>query len=253
MQRQNAICIIPARAGSKGILNKNLVECGGKPLIHWCIMAALDSGCFRDVLVSSDSPEILGYALQCGALSQIRPSHLATDASPVMATMQYVLNKIGHSYDYVQLLQAVTPLVEPSHIQDGFNILLETKADAVVSVCQSTEGLGISKWLPKSHSMRNFLPVSYRKKPRQRLAKRYHLNNCIFVGKSHVFTDGLDFYGPTVKTFGYVMPKEVSIDIDDEHDLFVADALLRRKHGKADTSPKKSFWRHLRSVYFWRR
>jgi len=226
---------------------------GGKPLIYWCIKAAFDSGCFKEVLVSSDSPDILDYALQCGAVIQPRPFHLATDTSPVAATMQYCLSRLSCDYDYVQLLQATTPLIEGYHIQQGFVQLIGTKADIVISVCPSTEGLGISKSLYKNRSLHRFLPVSCRNKPRQQMLKRYRLNNMIFVGKTHVFRDGLDFYGYDVKSFAYVMPKEVSIDIDDEHDLFIADALLRKRNEEAHISPGKSFWRHLQNVCLWKR
>jgi CMP-N-acetylneuraminic acid synthetase len=252
MQKQNALCIIPARGGSKGIPGKNLRLVAGRPLIYWCIKAALDSGVFREVVVSTDSIEIGDYAQECGALVMIRPSMLATDTSPVKLTYQHILKvfeKANPGFEYVQLLQPVTPLIEAEHIHTGFDLLLGTKADIVVSVCQSTEGLGVSKTLPAMRSLQGFLPRSFRSKPRQLLPKRYHLNDCIFVGKTHVFRDGLDFYSSAVKSFAYIMPKEVSVDIDDEHDLFIADALLRRKHGEASTPSRQSFWRSIQNVW----
>lgn len=211
----------------------------------------MDSGIFREVVVSTDSMDISDYAQECGALVMMRPSRLATDTSPVRYTYQYVLEvfeKTYNNFDYTQLLQPVTPLVEPVHIQTGFDLLLGTKADMVISVCQSTEGLGISKVVPVGRQLQGFLPRSFRTKPRQVLPKRYHLNDCIFVGKTHVFRDGLDFYSSSVKSFAYVMPKEVSVDIDDEHDLFIADVLLRRKHGEGPTSSRQSVWRGIRRM-----
>ena len=234
------------------MFNKNIRVVAGKPLIYWCIKAALDSEMFRDVVVTSDSQEILDVASNYGALPITRPKHLATDACSVKHAIKHALKfaEYTHKYDYVQLLQPVTPLIDTNHIKTGFALLLGAKADIVISVCQSTEGLGISKPLPNNKSLHEFLPKSYRQSPRQALLKRYRLNNGIFVGKAHVFRDGLDFYSPDVKSFAYIMPKNVSVDIDDEYDLFIADALLREKYGEIKDTSKKSFWRHLRTVCF---
>ena len=207
----------------------------------------MDSGVFRDVVVTSDSIEILNMALNYQATGVVRPQHLASDTSQVKYAVQHALKQMesSHKYDYVQLLQPVTPLVEPVHIGCGMSMLLTTKADIVISVCRDTEGLGISRSLNFQKSMKGFLPKEYRVIRRQTTPKKYRLNNCIFVGKAEVFREGKDYYCPEVNSLAYIMPKEVSIDIDDEHDLFIADALLRKKHGEVPVSSQKPFWKNL--------
>ena len=62
-----ALAIIPARSGSKGLPDKNITDMGGKPLMYHTIKAALDSGCFDEVMVSTDSPRYADIARACGA------------------------------------------------------------------------------------------------------------------------------------------------------------------------------------------
>lgn len=61
------LALIPARGGSKGIPRKNVALIGGRPLIAWTVVAALDAGCFARVVVSTDDPEIAEIAQSYGA------------------------------------------------------------------------------------------------------------------------------------------------------------------------------------------
>src|SRR6056300_1154000 len=67
MSIRNAICIIPARAGSKRIKNKNIIDFNGKPLITYSINLAKKSKLFERIIVSTDSEAITKISLECGA------------------------------------------------------------------------------------------------------------------------------------------------------------------------------------------
>ena len=91
MNNKKRISIICARGGSKGLPGKNVKQIAGKPLIAHSIEHAKQSGLFADVVVSSDSDEILKVAQDFGALTIKRPSELATDEAGAMPAIIHAL------------------------------------------------------------------------------------------------------------------------------------------------------------------
>ena len=87
----DCVALIPARAGSKRVKDKNIRLLGGKPLLAWTIQAADESGLFKDIAVSSDSDEILKIAGDCGATAIKRPEEYATDTSPDIEWLRHAL------------------------------------------------------------------------------------------------------------------------------------------------------------------
>ena len=86
------ICIIPARAGSKGVQKKNIRTIGGKPLISYTIKSALDSKIFSHVIVSTDDKKIAAIAKKCGAeVPFMRPKYLATDNIPLEPVLLHTI------------------------------------------------------------------------------------------------------------------------------------------------------------------
>src|SRR4051812_33011617 len=95
MTMSQAIALVPARGGSKGILHKNLAQLAGKPLIQYSIEAAQESGVIDRVIVSSDSDEILAVAKGLGAEALPRPANLATDTASSDAVIAHVIESLG--------------------------------------------------------------------------------------------------------------------------------------------------------------
>ena len=90
----NNICIIPARAESKRIKNKNIRKFFGRPIIYWSIKAAIESKCFSKVIVSSDSKKILKIASNFGAeKNNLRPRKLSKDTSSMDSVIKYEILK----------------------------------------------------------------------------------------------------------------------------------------------------------------
>ena len=113
MAEPRVLAIIPARGGSKRLPNKNLLELAGKPLVAWSIEAALASGVCSDVIVTSDSRDVLDLAEAFGAKARERPAELATDTSPTIdAVIDAIdhLENLGDSHDVALLLQPTSPL-----------------------------------------------------------------------------------------------------------------------------------------------
>ena len=133
------IAIIPARAGSKGVLNKNIKSLNGKPLISYTIEEAKKSKFIDKLIVSTDSKEIADISLSQGAsVPFIRPSELSTDSSltfdVIKHTMNFLKDKDEH-YDIIVLLQPTTPFRKVESIDKAILTLKKSnKYTSVVSV-----------------------------------------------------------------------------------------------------------------------
>ena len=129
------ICIIPARAGSKRIKNKNLKEMAGKPLIAWTIECAIDSGMFDEIILSTDSEEILDVGSAYGLPEVgLRPSSLSGDyATAADVIGHYVSKNDGSRLCY---LQPTSPLRTSGDVISSYNLMENNNAYSVISVCE---------------------------------------------------------------------------------------------------------------------
>lgn len=127
------IAIIPARGGSKRIPRKNVKLFCGKPMIAWSIEAALASGCFDQVIVSTDDVEIAAVARQHGAaVPFMRPVELSDDYTGTIPVIRHAVewfNALGHAVEQVCCLYATAPFVRVEDIQRGLNTLDEAGSD----------------------------------------------------------------------------------------------------------------------------
>ena len=86
------LCIIPARSGSKGIKNKNIMDFNGKPLLVWSIEQAQKCNYEMKIIVSTDSQEYANIAIKYGAeVPFIRPAHLSNDKALAVPTIQHAV------------------------------------------------------------------------------------------------------------------------------------------------------------------
>ena len=132
------ICVIPARGGSKRIPKKNTKSFAGKPIIAWSIETALKSGCFDEVIVSTDDKEIAAVAQQYGAkVPFFRPEALSDDFTGTVAVISHAVNWLCENWqlpEYVCCLYATAPFVEPEDLQKGLQKIQLEDADYVFSV-----------------------------------------------------------------------------------------------------------------------
>lgn len=131
----SAICIIPARGGSKRIPRKNVRDFLGKPILAYSIEAALGSGLFDEVMVSTDDGEIAGIARSSGAsVPFMRSADTAGDMSTTADVLLEVLGRYaesGRSFDVVCCVYATAPFVTPGRIREAFGLLGEGIASVV--------------------------------------------------------------------------------------------------------------------------
>lgn len=137
---KRVLAVIPARAGSKGLPNKNIRPLAGKPLLAWPVEAALQANCVDRVILSTDSPEFARIGGEFGAdVPFLRPAELATDAASSIDCILHALDTLaaeGDRYDYVVVLEPTSPLTEASDVDHAVSLLHASRdrADAVVGV-----------------------------------------------------------------------------------------------------------------------
>lgn len=132
------VAIIPARGGSKRIPRKNVRPFAGKPIIAWSIEAAVESGCFDRILVSTDDAEIAALALHLGAEVPFRrPIALSDDHASTADVMRHAVEWIGDNGprpSHCCCIYATAPLMRAPSIAEGLRLLEATHADYVVPV-----------------------------------------------------------------------------------------------------------------------
>lgn len=223
----NNLAIIPARSGSKGLKDKNIKELGGMPLLAHSVQAALKSGEFSHVMVSTDSEEYAKIAVECGAeVPFMRNASSASDAASSWDVVREVLEnyqQMGITFDTVTLLQPTSPLRTAQDIQNAYGLFRERKATSVVAVCEMEHSPLWSNTLPEDLSMDGFLSNATNRQ-RQQLNTYYRINGSIYIVDVAHFLAGNNIYG--LGSFAYVMPAERSIDIDTALDFLIAETVL---------------------------
>ena len=132
------LAVIPARGGSKRIPRKNIKLFGGKPMIAWSIEAALQSGCFDRVLVSTDDQEIFEVAQSHGAeVPFVRPPELSDDHTGTIPVIAHATQwQADHGKPAIQVccIFATAPFVQAQDLQRGLDLLQSSGADYAFSV-----------------------------------------------------------------------------------------------------------------------
>ena len=144
---KRAIALIPARAGSKRVEHKNIYRLNGHPLIAYTISAAIDSGIFEKVFVSTESSEYAEISKHYGAsVEYLRPKEYATDESPDIEWVEFSLrefSKRGQNFDYLSILRPTSQIRNSSTIQRAFaEFLSDESADSLRAVELCTQHPG---------------------------------------------------------------------------------------------------------------
>jgi N-acylneuraminate cytidylyltransferase len=136
MMFENVLCIIPARAGSKGIPNKNMKEVGGIPLVQYSIDQAQGAGIpNNNIYISSDGSEILDFATSCGVKTHLRPDEISGDsATTESALLDVVESEEFNHIDMVLLLQPTSPIRFKGRIKHAIETFIsKPQYDSLVS------------------------------------------------------------------------------------------------------------------------
>jgi len=228
----SSIAIITARSGSKGIKDKNIRPLCEKPLMAYSIEAAVESGMFDTVTVSTDSEKYAEIARCYGAeVPFLRSGDSAKDNSSSWDAVKETLKgyeRLGKKFDTVMLLQPTSPLRDATNIREAFALYesLGEKAKAIVSVCELGHSLNYVNTLPEDLSLKGFLHDAS-KYARQMNPVYYRFNGALYLTETeHLFKSESIFEDGC---YAYVMDELHSVDIDKELDLIMCEAVIRKQ------------------------
>ncbi len=226
------ICTICARGGSKGLKNKNVMPLKGRPLIAHSVIQALATKLFDVIAVSSDSPEILAAAQAAGAQLLIkRPDEMATDTAAKVPAIKHCLLEserlTKRTFDVLVDLDATSPLRTPQDVIDVVEMLEAGDASNVITACPARRSPYFNLVEVGADNV-----VRLSKPPASAIVRRQDSPDCydmnasiyawwrqILIDEPRVFLD---------KTRLHVMPRERSIDIDDDVDFLVVETLMTK-------------------------
>lgn len=214
------LCIIPARGGSKRIPRKNIKPFMGKPIIAYSIEAALQSGIFDEVMVSTDDQEIAQVAEQFGAKV---PFMRSADTANDFATTADVLNEVldcyessGQLFDYMACIYSTAPFVTAERLKEAFQSLVDNRFDMVYPIVQYSYPIQRCLVISKGRLMRKW--PEFENSRSQDLEPTYH--------------DAGQFYFHNVDSFrkrkfsdvhGIILPELEVQDLDTETDWRLAE------------------------------
>ncbi|MDD6234139.1 MAG: acylneuraminate cytidylyltransferase family protein [Lachnospiraceae bacterium] len=223
----NKIAIIPARSGSKGLKDKNIIDLCGRPLMAYSIEAAIKSRCFNRVIVSTDSEEYGKIAKQYGAEVMYRDAKLSDDKATTFMVLEDMLGRLKEPFDYFMLLQPTSPLRDENHVReaaDKFERHMQD-FDFLVSVKEAEHSAVLVKPIDEDESLKYF-DTDFSNYRRQTY-KEYSPNGAIFIAKPGAYLRQKHFFG--AKSISYMMNRFDSVDIDDELDYELACICMDKK------------------------
>jgi len=232
IKNSEILAIIPARGGSKGINKKNIKKLKGKPLLEYTSTAALKSKYISRVILSTEDKEISKIGRDLGVeVPFLRSKNLAKDTTPSLIVFKEVLKilkkKENYIPDYVVILQPTSPFRTTDHIDEAIFSFLNSTSDSLVSVVEVPHNFNplTTMKLNKNKILKNFIES---KKPifqRQKKPKFYARNGAaIYITTPDCILNKNSLLGK--KIMGFTMSKLDSIDIDDNEDWTLAEALL---------------------------
>lgn len=221
---RKVVAFIPVRGGSKGIPGKNIKQIAGKPLVCYAIDAALSAQKIDQVVVSTDSEEIIqviqnNYQKQNNLIIFERDPTTATDNATTESAMLDFVNRSSLDFDDIILIQATSPLIVSKHIDEGYQKYCKDNLNGLISVCRQKRFL----WTESD-------PQNY--DPQNRIRRQefdgYLVENGAFYITSRVslLQTGCRISDP----YGvYEMPDSTYFEIDEPEDWIIVESLLKRK------------------------
>lgn len=224
---EQALAIIPARGGSKRIPRKNIRPFEGKPIVAYSIEAALQAGCFADVVVSTDDDEIASIARQYGAsVPFTRSSENSNDFAGVDDVAIEVLSRFkseGRDFPVFCLILPTAPFVTAGRLLQGYKLLQEQDVDAVLPVVRFSyppqRGLRINSGLV------SMLEPKYYDSRSQDLEPVYHDSGQFYWMRSEALFAQRKFFAD--KTAPLELSEVEVQDIDSEDDWVLAELKYR--------------------------
>lgn len=214
----NILAVIPARAGSKGIPNKNIRIIAGHPLIYYSIKNAIEAELISDVIVSTDSPEVRAIAKQMNVNVKWRSENLCGD-DVTLDSVVYDAIPQDKQYDYIVTLQPTSPTLHSATLDAAIRKTIDSDVDTMISVINDPH----LSWREEDGKK---IPNYERRLNRQFLPPYYIETGAFLIAKSCIVTP-VSRIGAIVDV--YELPKNQSYDVDTFEDLRCVVSALKEE------------------------
>jgi len=225
-KKKKILALIPARKGSKSIINKNLLKIKKQTLVEIAIKSAKKSKFLSNIIITSDDVRILNLAKKNKIETIKRKKNLSEDKSLMFDVVLDVVKKYDQ-YEYIMILQVTNPFRDSKVIDEAIKKIINSDADTLVSVSK-IDDVHPSRMYRLN---KKFLKPYDKKKQssnRQDLEELYHRNGLIYIFKKENLFNFQNFYGK--KILPLVLDKKYSINIDSYFDYEIAKLYYEKKN-----------------------
>lgn len=223
------LAVIPARGGSTRLKDKNIYPLGGKPLIRWITEAVVESDSFDAVVISTDSDQIFDTVSDLPVERHERPEAHATTKATVLDAMIQLMGTCPQELmggdDIFSYFLPTCPFVSTTDIKKGIKKLSGKRVDSVISMTELQDTLQLACLMNNDKVLPVFDNLECGLTNSKFIKKYYKPSGAFYMSKWDHLLENRNFFKGNVK--GVLIPKERSIDINDEYDILFAESILR--------------------------
>ena len=216
------LAVIPARAGSARLKDKNIYPLGGKPLIRWITEAVIGSGCFDSVVISTDGDHIFDAVSDLNVQRHERPASHATVRATVLNAMLELIEGY-EKHDMFAYFLPTCPFASSEDIRAGVE-LLSADTDSVVSMTEMPVPIQLACIMKDDNVIPVFDNLTLGLTNSKFIKKYYKPSGAFYMGWWDKILENRNFFKGNVK--GALISFERSVDIDDIIDIRFAEAVL---------------------------
>ena len=226
----NKLAVIPARSGSTRLKDKNICPINGKPLIRWITQSVIESRCFDDIVISTDSDYIFDQVKDLNVTRHIRPKDLATSQATVLQAMIDLMLHTNREYEIFAYFLPTCPFVSPDDIIMGIDRLKD--CDTVVSMTEMQDTLQLACLIEHGRILPMYDNIEHGLTNSRLIKKYYKPSGAFYMGKwKHIIEHRNFFKG---KAEAVLIPPERSVDINTIMDVQYAEAIDNHMRIKKD-------------------
>ena len=226
-KKPKIIAVVPARGGSKRILNKNIRNICGKPMIQWVLEELKKTTFINDIIVSTDSYEIKKIVENLGIdVPFLRPSKLSDDFTSTSAVTKHALEwyeKNVSKVDYVITIYPTAIFTSHNEILIAYKKIINEGRETVFTATTFPFPIQRAFFINKKNLIQMFQPEMFNKRS-QDLTEAYHDAGQFYFSTTHAVLNEIPAFSDKASII--YLPRYKAIDIDTEEDLVFAEKLL---------------------------
>lgn len=217
------LAVIPARAGSTRLKNKNIYPLLGKPLIRWITEAVIDSHCFDKVMISTDSDQIFDAVSDLRVVRHTRNQKYANSQVTVVEALIDLMQNMEEKYDIFAYFLPTCPFISPDDIRDGVKKIDSDDCDTVISMTLIQETIQLACLIKNDEIVPIYDNIECGMTNSKMIKKYYKPSGAFYMGKWDHILETKNFFKGKAKSV--VIPTDRSIDINTIMDIKYAETV----------------------------